>query len=260
MRTTSIDILQSDYAMIKNWNDIYQWECVRMKGNTELLSEWLLNDFEKFNWSEKGLRNEGFFQNQHKGQCKLQTPIKQFTEKRFCYALFNSSLYPHFGEVIDYEIPLTATKQGKGKQSHGEIDFISKINKALYFFEAKKANSNESLLKAILEIFVYVFRLAKFNRLEIFRKEYKISDDFLSIPAVMIFKNSTPGKQLIKMKNYPILLKLISRINAEFNSVGISKLEFYMVTNFEHNLSEVLTENKGFIRFKVKPKFEKVVL
>lgn len=49
MRHTKISILKSEFAVKNNWKDIYQWKRTKSKGNTELISEMILNNFNKIN-------------------------------------------------------------------------------------------------------------------------------------------------------------------------------------------------------------------
>jgi hypothetical protein len=235
MRTTDSKIIQEEYDSKNNWKDIYQWKRVVSKGNTEQISELLLKDFHSIKWSASGLRVEDFRITAHQGYCQINTHITQFTEKRFCRALFNeynSKPHPLLGKIIDYETPLTAPNQrnsiGK-KVNQGDIDLIAEKSDALLFIEAKKSKSNESLLKAILEIFVYVIRLQEGNLLNQLKKEFKINPSKKVVPCILTFKDSTSGKQIIEINKYPVFLELIHLINLRFQNAGINELEFYLV-------------------------------
>lgn len=224
------EIIKNKFSIPKNWHAIYQWERCTGLSYTEDISELLLKEFDKIDWSEDGLRKSEFKQVSHTGDCQLQTDISQFTEKRFCRALFSNTL-EYFGEIIDYEIPLTEPKQGAKKKNHGDIDLLSRKDNFLFFIEAKKYNSTESLLKAILEIFVYTFRLHEFGMIDTFKKEYDSSEKTI-IPAVLTFSTAKSGNQIKKIHKYPNLQNLIKRINEKLNSKGIKNIEFYVIENF----------------------------
>lgn len=222
--------------LAKEWLNIYQWKLCTSKGYTETISEILLNNFHTIKWSSIGLRKSNFKIEEHKGQCLLSTDISQFTEKRFCRALYNENTLPYFGKIIDYEIPLTEPKQGKNKKSQGDIDLISKNENKLFLIEVK-AVSNGSLLKAILEIFVYTFRLYEYKIINTLKIEFDIEGTSI-IPAVLVYKNSTSGQQITFINDFPKLKELINRINIELNKYEVGKIEFYIFDDF--NLSKSL--------------------
>lgn len=216
----------------KNWHNIYQWTKCTTFSYTEKISELLLKEFDQIKWCEKGLRKDKFKQVSHIGHCKPNKDITQFREKIFCRALFNAGSIDLLGKIIDYEIPLTEPKQGKGKQSHGDIDLLSQKDNILFFIEAKKYKSTESLLKAILEIFVYTYRLHTFKIIDSFKQDYECAENMIIVPAVLTFSDSTSGKQIKEIHNYPNLKRLLKRINEELNKFDIKNIEFYVVDNF----------------------------
>lgn len=225
----------------KDWHTIYQWKKCTTIGYTEEISKLLLKEFDKINWLKKGLRENNFKQVSHEGFCKLNTDITQFTEKRFCRALYNGKSLEHLGKIIDYEIPLTELKQGQGKQNHGDIDLLSQKDNHLFFIEAKKHKSTESLLKAILEIFVYTFRLHHFEMINTFKQDYNCTEKTSIVPVVLTFSESSSGRQIKEINKYPNLKLLLKRINAELNIEGIKNIEFYVIDNFVIEQALVLT-------------------
>ncbi len=239
-----------------DWMNLYQSDIVKRKSYTEFVSSLILKHFDKIKWVDKGLRKQNFKIKKHIGVCNLQTSIKQITEKRFCYALYNSGKFELFGKVIDYEIPLTEPNQGIDKKNHGKIDFISVKQNEIYFFEAK-ANSNESVLRAILEIYVYLFRLIKYNRLKTLINDYGNYQKV--IPAVILFHNTLPEKQLQKLEDHPNLLLLLNKINKTFNYNGISKIRCFS-TDISKCINEnILKQENGIIKFNKQPTIEEIV-
>lgn len=246
MRHTKKSILLSEFKAVKNnWKDIYQWKKITSKGNTELISEMILNDFNQINWSDKGLRKNEFKIKNHLGYCQIQTSITQFTEKRFCRALYNkysSNAHPLIGRIIDYETPLTEQRQGKTKVNQGDIDNISiRENKSLLFIEAKKAQSNESILKAVLEIFVYTMRLVKFDRIKQLKTDFDVAQIKPIVPCVLTFEDSTSGNQILNIKEYPKFIILLKSINKELLSYKIDPIEFYLIDKTFSDYSDMLT-------------------
>ncbi len=244
---TDLNILKAEYSTKKNsWKDIYQWERIMSKGNTEVISQMLLLDFKDIKWSDQGIRMNDFKIANHKGQCAIQTPISQFTEKRFCRALFNKynnesrEKHQMFGKIIDYETPLTEPNQIKKKISHGDIDLIAKRKSSLLFIEAKSYNSQESLLKAVLEIFFYTVTLKKFKRIKRLREDFNIDYIGQVIPCILTFRDSTSGEQLLNIGKYPFFAKLLGQINMTLNKMKLGNIEFYVVDNSFKSNPEIL--------------------
>ena len=230
-KTTNQEILEKEYALkVKGWKDLYQWKRIVSIGNTEILSAKIIRDFDKIEWSCVGLRRDNFKINNHDGSCQLQTLISQFTEKRFCRALFNTfniTPEPLLGRILDYEIPLTEKNQSKEhKINQGDIDLLAERGDELLFIEAKISSSGESLLKAILEIFVYVMRLKKCDILPKFLLDFGIPINSKITPCVLTFPSATSGYQLQNINSFQKLLELIKKINEEFRLHSINELEF----------------------------------
>lgn len=137
-------------------------------------------------------------------------------------------------------MPLTEQGQKTNKQSQGDIDLISERKNELLFIEAKISSSAESLLKAILEIFVYVTRLSKFGLLKQFQSEYNKLFSKRFVPCILTFKNATSGKQILEIKEYPKLLELINKINEGFNKYNISELEYLIIVKPDEDYSNIL--------------------
>ena len=86
----------------------------------EIVSHLIINEFDTITLVYKNLRTDSFRIVDHHGQCELQTQISQITEKRLLRAMYNMQKIDPIGVVIDYEIPLKATKSAY----HGDIDLL----------------------------------------------------------------------------------------------------------------------------------------
>lgn len=249
MRTTNLARINSEFLSKKNWKEFYQWGTLARKGNTEIISDLLLKNFHNIEWSNIGLRKNIFLTKDHRGYCELKGGIiSPFNEKRFCRAVFNEynkTPNPLLGLFLDYEIPLTARNQIKDdKLNQGDIDLLSCRENELLFIEAKIANNNDSLLRAILEIFVYVMRIKIFGLLPQFLLEYRKPENITITPCVLTFMKSASGEQLTNIIKYPTLIKLINKINNEFNNNGINELEYYIVDDPDQGSSSWLNSEQ----------------
>ncbi len=252
MKLTKQEINEEFNRLPKNWNTIYQWTKCSHTSYIEFISEILLDQFDdiNMNWTNYGHRKENFKQDLHRGETYLSTDIKQFTEKRFCRALFNAGSIDLLGDIIDYEVPLTEPKQGKEKQSHGDIDLLSITDSQLFFIEDKKPDPSDSLLKAILEIFVYTYRLHKYDFINKLKIEYSVTEH-KSVPVILAFENSSSGRQIIDIYNksnkFKQFITLIDRINIELSKVGVEKIQFYVIDKLKDELNKALRTDPQYV-------------
>jgi hypothetical protein len=224
----------------KDWYTIYQWPQTSACRYTEWLAEWLVDSFANIRLVTDGLRQMRSFRvEDHGGDIRLKTGIKQFTEKRFLRAMFNRLQVPPLGRVKDYEIPLKETQSAK----HGDIDLLCVLGPLALCIEAKQPRSSESILKAILQAFAYTSLIA--SRRATFLSDFDLPATLQLTPAVLTFSNATSGSQLKKMRDcprsYPTLLKLLRTLNSNLAASEIAPIRFYMVENTDTTLKTCLT-------------------
>jgi hypothetical protein len=230
-RNKNKELLTEEWVNLKkDWFSIYNWTSLSRKGYSEKIAKLLLDEFEGVKISYAGLRKNSFRLDSHHGQCQLSTDISQHVEKRFCRALFNLKELPLLGKILDYEVPF----KEKGESKHGDIDLLSYKDGKLFVIEAKKIGSSESILKAILEAYVYskLIYAAK----EAFYADFEIDSGVTIKPAVLTFINSTSGQQLMKMAQYPNIKALIDKINNDLVKTGIEKIGFFLITNPDEDI------------------------
>ncbi len=237
-KKTEIELDNSWETLEKDWYHIYQWEHLKQTSYLEKISEILVKNFDSIILHKKGLREQNFNLIDHKGQAILSTTISQVTEKRFIRALFNfgqDKPIEYFGNIIDYEVPLKATQ----KADHGDIDLIVKNESNLLIVEAKQHKSSESILKGLLQAYVYTFLVNAVK--QVFYKEYNFSYNLILTPAILTFRSASSGDQLYEMKNYPRVLTLIKMLSEKLTDEGLNPFRFFIVKNFEDEVSSSLT-------------------
>ena len=227
--------LAEEWALLpKNWYSVYQWTRTSRPGYTEWIAEWIKTSIAGIRLEADGLRQRSFRVPAHRGQIKLQTDIKQLTEKRLLRAMFNLSKVPVMGKVVDYEIPLKETEDA----DHGDIDLLCSCSDSALCVEAKKPRASESVLKAILQAFVYTSLIA--TRREAFLKDFDLSPSLKLTPAVLTFASAQSGRQIRERKTHPHLLRLTSALNAKLAEKSISPLRFFLVENPDAELETCL--------------------
>jgi hypothetical protein len=237
-KLTKTDIENEWNDLPKNWYAIYQWRRAKCEGYTEWIAELILKEISKILLVKDGLREKPFRVDGHKGQCTLSTGIEQCTEKRLVRAMFNSREPSLMGRVLDYEIPLKKNNQAK----HGDIDLLCCLEKTVLCIEAKQPNASESVLKAILEAYVYtsLVSTAKVR----FLNDFGLAPNLQLTPAVLTFAVSASGRQLREINRFPQLLSLVRTLNKRLVAQQIASLRFYIVNNPAEELRNCLTTTK----------------
>lgn len=240
-------------ALPKNWYAIYQWKRTSRAGYLEWIAEWTVASFPQIQLIIDGLRDRSFKAENHRGQIDLQTEIEQLTEKRLVRAMFNSTHLPPLGTVVDYEVPLKDTKKAK----HGNIDLLSELPETALCVEAKEPNSQESILKAVLEAYVYTSLVS--TKKQLFLKSFELNPNLQLTPAILTFANAQSGRQLKEINEYPHLLELIGMLNSNLAVAGIAPLRFFVIENPDDELKNRLTtttESNGDVKVVFREKFD----
>ncbi|HET9101290.1 MAG TPA: hypothetical protein VFN62_12915 [Acidobacteriaceae bacterium] len=226
--------LQQWNSLNKDWYSIYQWGGTSSVRYTEWVAEWIVESFEDIQLEIKGLREKGFKVIDHRGQAKLSTGMGQFTEKRFVRAIFNLGQIPFLlGKIIDYEIPLKATQDDK----HGDIDILCLAPDAIVCVEAKDPRGSTSILKAIVQSFVYTSRAG--IRHKQFVEEFKLPTTLPFTPAILIGRQDS--LQLQQLSRYPHLSQLVGKLNEELAKSGAGAIRFFMIENDKSEFASCLT-------------------
>ncbi len=123
-----------------------------------------------------------------------------------------SSAQKLFGEITNYQVPLKNKKDDKGA---GKLDFVGLVNDEFYIAEIKITNSNESILKAILEIQTYYQIVNKEKLLS----DFKCSKNTKIKKKVVISSGTKASKQFIENE---LMKDLTKKLDIE---VDIYKLE-----------------------------------
>ncbi len=148
----------------------------------------------------------------------------EYCEKLLAVALRNSDEKYCLGKIIDYEIPL----KEKMSDKLGKIDIISVDSNGqsvrLIELKIKNKNGDETLLRALLEIYTY-YKLIDCSGSKIkLLEDYELPTNYKLIPVVLTDERSLSGEMLSHMDKYPRLNNLISKMNEE---LGV-KIEGYV--------------------------------
>lgn len=152
----------SDYSNSRRYEDAILWQ--------DFIVENFLKDSEElFNQGiRRSYRKNNIFVKHHVSNNNDET-----REDVQCRILFeeNRNQETIIGELIDYQTPLRATIQDlnflnvpldqRNNQGLGKIDLLSILDNTLNIIEYKIPNSNEPLLRAVLEVMTYYYQVIK---------------------------------------------------------------------------------------------------
>jgi len=132
---------------------------------------------------------------------------------------------------------------------------ISYKDNKLFVIEAKQIGSSESILKAILETYVYSKLVIKVKKE--FYADFKIEPLTKIVPSVLTFKSSTSGQQLTNLIKYPYITQFIEQLNEDLVSTGNEKIRFFLMMNTENEIKDCLETKQfnGEIKIVFKRKF-----
>ena len=111
-----------------------------------------------------------------------------------------------FGELIDYEVPLN----NKRNDGAGDIDFISRKNGKLWMVEIKNYDSEEAILKAVLEIQSYYQIVDKDKLISDYMEDYSLPPDIETEKVVAIFDRTEASKQYMESEKVKELIKMFN--------------------------------------------------
>ncbi len=111
------------------------------------------------------------------------------------------------GHIIDYQIPLKNKRSDKA----GKIDLLSEDEDTVYALELKQENSDETLLRCVLEGYTYIKTVNKDKLFD----DYGIDCNKSFKTAPLIYEDSQPGVDYydILNGNRPNLRELMKKLN-----------------------------------------------
>lgn len=222
----------------------YTYKSNGEKKYTEIIAAKLLNHIDMFEKIEQIIREKSY-DCRHKFINML--PSDKITEKRIAKSMKGKS-YEYIGKIIDYQTPLK-NKNDKVNKGLGEIDLLSWNNEKnwLYLIEFKKPTSNETLLRAVLEIETY-YRIIDHDKLV---KDFNNNDDFaisesVSIrKAVLAYEDSQPHKDF-KHEQGNNIKKLMNRLGIDlFILSSVKNINADKIAETQKIVEHYFCENLG---------------
>lgn len=201
--------------LLQKSEELYKAGCINWKGKTsdtkefysEVIAGELLKDLHLFQGINTVTRTkESYCMKSH---CNIEIDVCNSNRNEEIFAKRITGLeFEKIGLILDYQIPLKNILADDGV---GKIDLISyyKKTKTLFLIELKYLGNDDSLLRAVLEIYTY-YKIVDQNKLKtdfincselhnnnVFEKTK--ANDINVVPAVLLVPDCNPYNELMEM-------------------------------------------------------------
>ena len=180
---------------------------------TEIIAEWLLNNIKLFDEIKPITREKNYKVKTHDGKIKNEKSNRE--EEIIAMKLFELSqnqgkVFDIIGKIIDYQTPLKNIRADKA----GKIDLLAynEEEKILRILELKRPNSDETMLRCVLEAYTYLKVVDKVKLL----KDFGLPEDTEIKACEFVFYDGKQHKEMKEIKdNRKNLGKLIGKLGIE---------------------------------------------
>ena len=180
---------------------------------TEIIAEWLLNNIKLFDEIKPITREKNYKVKTHDGKIKNEKSNRE--EEIIAMKLFELSqnqgkVFDVIGKIIDYQTPLKNIRADKA----GKIDLLAynEEEKILRILELKRPNSDETMLRCVLEAYTYLKVVDKVKLL----KDFGLPEDTEIKACAFVFYDGKQHKEMKEIKdNRKNLGKLIGKLGIE---------------------------------------------
>ena len=180
---------------------------------TEIIAEWLLNNIKLFDEIKPITREKNYKVKTHDGKIKNEKSNRE--EEIIAVKLFELSqnqgkVFDIIGKIIDYQTPLKNIRADKA----GKIDLLAynEEEKILRILELKRPNSDETMLRCVLEAYTYLKVVDKVKLL----KDFGLPEDTEIKACAFVFYDGKQHKEMKEIKdNRKNLGKLIGKLGIE---------------------------------------------
>ena len=177
---------------------------------TEIIAEWLLSHVDLFN-KIKLINREGSYRiESHDG--KIINQESNRAEEKIAMKLFDLSqnqgkVFDVIGKIIDYQTPLKDIQTDKA----GKIDLLAynEEEKILRILELKKPDSEETMLRCVLEAYTYLKVVDKVKLL----KDFGLPKDTIVKASPLVFFEGMQYKEM--QEDRKNLKKLMEKMEIE---------------------------------------------
>ena len=206
---------------IQDMGNFYKRKVVNYRGTTsdskeyytEVVAEWILKNIYLFDYIKPITREKSYKVDTHDGIIKNKGSKRE--EEKIAMKLFDLSqnqgkVFEIIGKIIDYQTPLKDIQTDKA----GKIDLLAynESKKTLRILELKKPDSEETMLRCVLEAYTYLKVVDKAKLL----KDFGLPKDTEIKACPFVFYGKEQYKEMQEIKdNRKNLGKLIEKLGIE---------------------------------------------
>ena len=223
------DILRKCQAAFGDIKTFYTQPFINYNGKTndtneyytEIVAEFLCKNIVEFIQGIPQItREESYKTAGHNGIFDKGTPRK---EEKIAMEMFNQSKngsnYDFIGDIIDYQTPL----KNKSTDIAGKIDLLSYDGKTLYILELKKPDSDESMLRCVLEGFTYMQTVDKVKLLA----DFNLPNNTKIKASPFVFKDGEQHEEMKETRTH--LCELMELLESKPYYITYDGTKFYKV-------------------------------
>ena len=215
MSYTKQCIIKKCEAAFKDIKTFYKQPFINYAGKTtdtneyytEVIAEFLLKNSDTFiNGIPKITRKAHYKTPTHTGNVDAATPRE---EEKIAIEMFNQSqagyTYDFIGDIVDYQTPL----KNKRTDCAGKIDLLAYDGKHLRVLELKKPDSDETMLRCVLEGYTYLKTVDTIKLLE----DFELPKETKLLASPFVFKYGEQYQEMLDSR--PNLFKLMDLLESK---------------------------------------------
>ncbi len=200
MAYTREQIYSRLYALSVNMSLLYKDDCINYIGKTsdtkeyytEVIAKWLLEHIDLLDQIELITRKSSYRVEGHDGV--PDNPNSNREEELIAMAIKRQGALPFVGKIIDYQTPLKNVRKDKA----GKIDLLAYDGTTLRILELKEPDSDETMLRCVLEVYTYLKTVDKEKLLA----DFNIPADTVVKACPFVFKDSFQWKEMQQERPY----------------------------------------------------------
>ena len=191
---------------IQDMGNFYKRKVVNYRGTTsdskeyytEVVAEWILKNIYLFDYIKPITREKSYKVDSHDGKNKDKDSNRE--EEKIAMKLFDLSqnqgkVFDVIGKIIDYQTPLKDIQTDKA----GKIDLLAynEEEKILRILELKKPDSEETMLRCVLEAYTYLKVVDKDKLL----KDFGLPEDTEIKACPFVFYDGEQHQEMKEIKD-----------------------------------------------------------
>ena len=193
---------------IQDMGNFYKRKVVNYRGTTsdskeyytEVVAEWILKNIYLFDYIKPITREKSYKVDSHDGKNKDNDSNRE--EEKIAMKLFDLSqnqgkVFDVIGKIIDYQTPLKDIQTDKA----GKIDLLAynenEQEKTLRILELKKPDSEETMLRCVLEAYTYLKVVDKDKLL----KDFGLPEDTEIKACPFVFYDGEQHQEMKEIKD-----------------------------------------------------------